>query len=82
MSYLLDAFEFFLMNAAPVQNEFTAQEKYLMERMNNPNTEITVRIAQKILNLSESSARRILVSLVGKEYSTVDLSQISHICHL
>ena len=72
------------MDAALAQNELTAQEKHLLERMNKTgsNAEITVKNAQKVLKLSESSARRILNSLVEKGYLIVDTKQIPHIYHL
>ena len=81
VSYMLDTFERCLMDAALAQNELTAQEKHLLERMNKtgPNAEITVKNAQKVLKLSESSARRILNSLVEKGYLNVDAAQIPHI---
>ena len=50
VSYILDTFERCLMDAALAQNELTAQEKHLLERMNKPNAEITVKNAQKVLN--------------------------------
>ncbi len=48
------------MDAALTKNELTAQEQHLPEHMNKigPNAEITIKNAQKVLKLSESTARR------------------------
>ena len=84
VSYMLDTFERCLMDAALAQNELTGQEKHLLERMNRtgPHAEITVKNARKILNHSESSARRILNRLVDKGYLTVNTNQIPYIFRL
>ena len=84
ISYMLYAFERCLMDTVLAQNELTAQEQHLLECMNKigPNAEITVKNAQKVLKLSEFSARRILNSLVDKGYLTVDVKQIPHIFYL
>ena len=84
VTYMLDTFERCLMDAALAQNELTAQEKHLLERMNKtgPNAEITVKNAQKVLKISESSARRVLNSLVEKGYLTVDIVRMPYIYHL
>lgn len=84
VSYMLDTFERCLIDAALVQNELTAQEKHLLERMNKTgsNAEFTVKNAQKVLKLSESSARRILGNLVEKGDLAVNTAQTPHIYHL
>lgn len=76
VSYMLEAFERSLIDAALSHNELNAQESKILERMNKAgvNAEITVKKAAQILNLSETAARSVLNRLVSKGYLTVDIS--------
>ena len=75
VSYMLEAFERCLMDAALSANALTEAEKKLLERMNHTgiHAEITTKKAAGILQRSESVARAVLNGLVKKGYLTVDL---------
>lgn len=77
VSYMLDAFEQCMIDAALARNELSPNEKKLLARMNRvPGTaEITVKKAEAILGNSESAARNTLRSLVKKGYLTEDMSK-------
>lgn len=77
VSFMMDAFERCLIDAALSKNTLTESESDLLQRMNRVgvNAEITVKKAAGILNRSESAARTVLTSLVQKGYLTVDATQ-------
>lgn len=84
VSYMLDAFERCLIDAALSANTLSPAEKKLLERMNKvgPNAEITTAKASKILDSSEFIARRILTVLVRKGYLTADTTHSPYIYRL
>ena len=84
VSYMLEAFEDCLINAALSKNELTETEAKLLERMNRVglNAEITVKKAMGILDCSDYSARRVLTNLVDKGYLSVDSSQRTYVYRL
>lgn len=77
VSFMLDAFERCLIDAALSQNTLTESESALLQRMNRVgvNAEITVKKAMGILGRSESGARTVLNGLIQKGYLTVDTTQ-------
>lgn len=77
VSFMLDAFERCLIDAALSKNTLTENESDLLQRMNRVgvNAEITVKKAMGILERSESSTRAVLNSPVQKGYLTVDTAQ-------
>lgn len=84
VSYMMEAFERCLIDAALSVNALTATESRLLERMNKAgiHAEITAKKAAGILQQSESSARSVLNNLVRKGYLTVDMAQTPYIYHL
>ena len=84
VSYMLDAFERCLMDAALSTNVLSESESKLLERMNKVglNAEITVKKAAVILQMSENSTRTILSKLVKKGYLTVNTDKAPYIYRL
>lgn len=84
VSYMLDAFERCLVDAALSRNTLSEAETRLLERMNKAgiHAEITTKKAAGILQRSESAARTVLNNLVHKGYLTVDTSTIPFIYRL
>ena len=84
VSYMLDAFERCLIDAALSVNALTEAESKLLERMNKAgiHAEITTKKAAVILQRSESGARSVLNSLVKKGYLTVETNKAPYIYHL
>ncbi len=84
VSYMLDAFERCLIDAALSKNELTEKETKLLERMNKvgPNAEITTTKANQILKVSESTVRRVLMGLVQKGYLSVNTEHAPYIYRL
>lgn len=84
VSYMLDAFEQCMIDAALSRNELNPNEKKLLERMNRVSgtAEITTKKAADILGNSESAARNTLRSLVNKGYLTEDMSSVPFIYSL
>lgn len=84
VSYMLDAFERCLIDAALAENKITDAETKVLERMNRVgrNAEITVAKASRILDRSESTTRKVLNSLVSKGYLNVDTSKAPFIYRL
>lgn len=84
VSYMLDAFERCLVDAALSRNTLTEAEARLLERMNKAgiHAEITTKKAAVILQRSEGAARTLLNGLVHKGYLTVDTSTIPFIYKL
>lgn len=84
VSYMLDAFERCLIDAALSKNTLSEAERKLLERMNKVgiHAEITTKKAAGILQRSESAARAVLNSLVQKGYLTVDTASVPFIYHL
>lgn len=84
VSYMLDAFERCLMDAALSTNVLSESEKKLLERMNKVglNAEITVKKAAGILKRSESRTRTVLNKLVKKGYLTVNTDKMPYIYRL
>lgn len=76
VSYMLDAFERCLIDAALSRNILSEAERKILERMNRVGirAEITASKAAGILQRSEGAARSVLNSLVGKGYLNVDTS--------
>lgn len=76
VSYMLDAFERCMIDAALSRNTLTDSEAKLLKRMNKAgsNAEITAKKAAKVLDRSEATARAVLNSLAEKGYLTVDKS--------
>ena len=74
VSYMLDAFERCLIDAALAANNLTKAEKKLLERMNHAgiHAEITTKKAAGILQMSDSGTRAVLNGLVNKGYLTVE----------
>lgn len=77
VSYMMDAFERCLIDAALSKNKLTASEARILQRMNKVgiHAEITVSKAASILDHSEKAARATLNSLVRKGYLSVDASR-------
>lgn len=77
VSFMLDAFERCLIDAALSENTLTESESCLLQRMNRVgvNAEITVKKAEVILERSESATRAVLKGLVQKGYLTEDTAQ-------
>ena len=84
VSYMLDAFERCLIDAALSRNTLSDAERKLLERMNKAgiHAEITVQKAAGILQRSENTARTVLNSLVQKGYLEADTSKIPFIYRL
>lgn len=84
VSYMLDAFERCLIDAALAKNKLTDSETKVLERMNRVgrNAEITVAKASQILKRSESATRNVLNSLVSKGYLSVNTSQTPFVYRL
>ena len=84
VSYMLDAFERCLVDAALSRNALTKAETKLLERMNKTavHAEMTTKKASVILQRSESAARTVLNNLVHKGYLTVDTSSVPFIYRL
>ena len=84
VSYMLDAFERCLIDAALSVNALTEAESKLLERMNKAgiHAEITTKKAAGILQRSENGARTVLNSLVKKGYLTVETNKAPYIYHL
>lgn len=84
VSYMLDAFERCLIDAALSANSLSDSEKKLLERMNKvgPNAEITTAKASLILDSSVDSARAVLNKLTQKGYLTVDTTHVPYIYRL
>ena len=84
VSYMLDAFERCLIDAALSRNTLSEAEKRLLERMNSVgiHAQITAKKAAGILNKSENAARTVLNKLVQKGYLTVDTSGIPFVYRL
>ena len=84
VSYMLDAFERCLIDAALSRNTLSEAEKRLLERMNRVgiHAQITAKKAAGILNKSENAARTVLNKLVQKGYLTVDTSGIPFVYRL
>lgn len=84
VSYMLDAFERCLIDAALSVNALTEAESKLLERMNKAgiHAEITTKKAAGILQRSENGARTVLNSLVKKGYLTVEANKAPYIYHL
>lgn len=84
VSYMLDAFERCLIDAALSENALSDGEKRLLERMNKvgPKAEITSVKASKILDTSVDSARTVLNKLTQKGYLTVDTTHSPYIYRL
>lgn len=84
VSYMMDAFERCLMDAALAANALAETEAKLLERMNKAgiHAEITAKKAAGVLQQSENGARTVLNSLVKKGYLTVDTAQTPYIYRL
>lgn len=81
VSYMLDAFERCMMDAALSENTLSEKESKLLERMNKAGIhgEITVKKAATILRMSENGTRSVLEKLVKKGYLTVDKDKVPYI---
>ena len=84
VSYMLDAFERCLIDAALSKNLLSEGERQLLKRMNKTgiHAEITAKKAAAILQRSDSAARNVLNGLVQKGYLDVDTSKIPFIYRL
>ena len=84
VSYMLDAFERCLIDAALSANSLSDAEKKLLERMNKvgPKAEITTAKASQILGTSTDSARTVLNKLIKKGYLTMDPSHLPYLYRL
>lgn len=84
VSYMMDAFERCLIDAALAANALTEVETKLLERMNRAgiHAEITAKKAAVILQRAESAARTVLNGLVKKGYLTVDTEGIPYVYRL
>ncbi len=84
VSYMLDAFERCLIDAALSENKLNQKESRLLERMNRVgiHAEITVAKASSVLESSESATRKLLNGLVQKGYLTLDNSSLPYIYRL
>ena len=81
VSYMLDAFERCMMDAALSDNVLSEKESKLLERMNKAGIhgEITVKKASVILKMSENGTRSVLEKLVKKGYLTVSKDKAPYI---
>ena len=81
VSYMLDAFERCMMDAALSENVLSEKESKLLERMNKAGIhgEITVKKASVILKMSENGTRSVLEKLVKKGYLTVSKDKAPYI---
>ena len=84
VSYMLDAFERCLVDAALSRNTLSEAERKLLSRMNKVgiHAEITTQKAASILQRSESATRTVLNGLVHKGYLDVNTSQAPFIYKL
>ena len=84
VSYMLDAFERCLVDAALSRNTLSEAERKLLSRMNKVgiHAEITTQKATGILQRSESAARTVLNGLVQKGYLDVDTFKVPFIYRL
>lgn len=84
VSYMLDAFERCLVDAALSRNTLSEAERKLLERMNKTgiHAEITTKKAAGILQRSESAARTVLNNLVQKGYLAVDTTSMPFVYRL
>ncbi len=84
VSYMLDAFERCLIDAALSENSLTPRESKVLERMNKAgvHAEITASKAAMILDCSTPSARMVLNGLQRKGYLTIDTANVPHIYRL
>lgn len=84
VSYMLDAFERCLIDAALSTNTLSEAESKLLSRMNKVGirAEITTKKAAEILQRSESYARSVLTSLLKKGYLIVDITNVPFIYRL
>ena len=84
VSYMLDAFERCLIDAALSRNTLSEAERKLLERMNKTgiHAEITTKKAAGILQRSESATRTVLNSLVQKGYLAVDTTGVPFVYRL
>ena len=81
VSYMLEAFERCMMDAALSENVLSEKELKLLERMNKTGIhgEITVKKAAVILKISENGTRSVLEKLVKKGYLTVSKDKAPYI---
>ena len=84
VSYMLDAFERCLVDAALSRNTLSEAERKLLERMNKAgiHAEITTKKAAGILQRSDSATRTLLNGLVQKGYLTVDTAIVPFVYRL
>ena len=84
VSFMMEAFEHCLIDAALAANALTEAEKKLLEWMNHAgiDVEITAKKAAVILQRSERGARAVLNRLVKKGYLTVDTESIPYVYRL
>ena len=84
VSYMLDAFERCLVDAALSRNTLSEAESKLLERMNKVgiHAEITTKKAAGILQRSESATRTVLNGLVQKGYLAVDTTIVPFVYRL
>ena len=84
VSYMMDAFERCLVDAALSRNVLSEAERLLLERMNKVgiHAEITTKKAAGILDQAETTARNVLNSLVRKGYLSVDTSTSPYVYKL
>ena len=84
VSYMLDAFERCLIDAALSRNILSEAEKKLLTRMNKAglHAEITTKKAAQILGRSDSAARTVLNGLVQKGCLDADTSKIPFLYRL
>ena len=84
VSFMMDAFEHCLIDAALAANALTEAEKKLLERMNHAgvHAEITTKKAAGILQMSDSGTRAVLNGLVNKGYLTVEKDGIPYVYRL
>lgn len=76
VSFMQDAFERCMIDAALSKNKLSVMESAVLERMNKVgfHAEITVKKAAQILNCSDSAARTTLKGLAQKGYLTEERS--------
>ena len=84
VSFMMEAFERCLIDAALAANTLSDTEIKLLERMNHAGiqAEITAKKAAGILQRSEGGARAVLNSLVEKGYLTVDTEGVPYVYRL
>ncbi len=84
VSYMLDAFEQCLVDAALSRNNLTVRESKVLEKMNKVgvHAEITAKKASEILACKPDAARRVLNSLCKKGYLVVDSAHIVYVYRL